>query len=168
MALAVLADMTITPAVVLSSWPRLLLLVLGLGAAVIWTMRRPPTPAAVCHATSGTAIAQVQPLHYRISRGQFMRLFDEPSPPIRASYRVVPAISEGRPVGFRIYAIRPDSLLGRLGFENGDRLERVNGLGLTSPDRALAAYARLREARYVRVLLRRNGAPLQLAYEIVD
>ena len=41
--------------------------------------------------------------------------------------RVVPAFREGRPVGFKLFAIRDGSLYSRLGLRNGDVLQRING-----------------------------------------
>jgi hypothetical protein len=48
--------------------------------------------------------------------------------------RVVPAIKDGKPDGFKLYAIRPTSIYAKVGFQNGDTLQRVNGMELTSAD----------------------------------
>jgi general secretion pathway protein C len=61
--------------------------------------------------------------------------------------RIVPEQENGRIVGIRLLGIRPDTLLGMLGLENGDRLASINGFDLTSPETALEAYARPRESR---------------------
>jgi hypothetical protein len=63
----------------------------------------------------------------------------------------------GQPIGVRIYGIRRDSILGRLGFENGDTLLDVNGYEVTGADGALAAYERLRDAPAFFIRLERQG-----------
>jgi hypothetical protein len=39
-----------------------------------------------------------------------------------------------------LFGIRPDTLLGTLGLENGDRLQTINGFDMASPEKALEAY----------------------------
>ena len=82
--------------------------------------------------------------------------------------RVVPVLRCGAPAGVRLYAIRPGSLYARLGLQNGDEVVRVDGIPLTSPDRALEAYARARLRRTVTVDLRRQKMPIEIVYQIVD
>jgi general secretion pathway protein C len=45
-------------------------------------------------------------------------------------------------------------------------LSTVNGLELASPDQALDAYAKLRNASHFSVALIRRGRPLTLVYQI--
>ncbi len=60
--------------------------------------------------------------------------------------RVVPAVKNGKPDGFKLYAIRPSSVYAKLGLQNGDTLQSINGFDLTSADKALEVYTKLREA----------------------
>jgi general secretion pathway protein C len=62
--------------------------------------------------------------------------------------------------------IRPDTLLGTLGMENGDRLQQINGFDMTSPEKALEAYARLRTADKLTVQVTRRGQLTNLDYNI--
>ncbi len=48
-----------------------------------------------------------------------------------SSVRTVPAVKDGKPAGFKLYAIRPGSLFARLGFLNGDTLVSINGFDLS-------------------------------------
>jgi general secretion pathway protein C len=50
--------------------------------------------------------------------------------------------------------------------QNGDRLLTINGLDLSSPDKALETYVRLRAANHLVVALERRGAPITLDYTI--
>ncbi len=80
--------------------------------------------------------------------------------------RVVPAIKNGSPAGFKLYAIRPSSLVAALGLANGDRVHTVDGTAVSSMDSALDVYSRLRTATRVTVEVERRGQDLALQYEI--
>ncbi|MEO7112640.1 MAG: type II secretion system protein GspC [Polyangiaceae bacterium] len=80
--------------------------------------------------------------------------------------RVVPEQEKGKTVGIRLYGIKSGSLLEAVGFENGDRLETVNGLEISTPDGALAAYAQLRAADRLIVKINRKGSESEIDYDI--
>jgi general secretion pathway protein C len=82
------------------------------------------------------------------------------------SARIVPEQKDGKVVGIRLFGIRPDTLLGKLGMQNGDRLESINGFDMASPEKALEAYARLRTADSLNVKVNRRGKPMNLDYRI--
>jgi len=64
-------------------------------------------------------------------------------------------------VGIRVFGIRPDTLLGKLGFESGDRFESINGAAVTSPDQARRAFEGLRGGK-LEVQVTRRGKPMTL------
>jgi general secretion pathway protein C len=80
--------------------------------------------------------------------------------------RIVPEQKEGKFVGIRLLGIRPQTLLGKLGLKNGDRLETINGFEMASPERALEAYARLRSAESLSVKVSRGGNPVTINLKI--
>lgn len=80
--------------------------------------------------------------------------------------RAAPVFRDGEAVGLRLSGIRPDSLLGLLGLNNGDVLENINGFGVGNLERATEAYLRLRTAERLRLRLVRNGQTMTLDYEI--
>ena len=82
------------------------------------------------------------------------------------SARIVPESKDGKVVGIRLFGIRPDTLLGTLGLQNGDRLEAINGFNMGSPDKALEAYARLRTAGNLKVDINRRGSPTTINFNI--
>lgn len=82
------------------------------------------------------------------------------------SARIVPEQKDGKVVGVRLFGIRPDTLLGSLGLQNGDRLETLNGFNMASPEKALEAYARLRTASALNVKVNRRGAPVSIDLHI--
>jgi general secretion pathway protein C len=82
------------------------------------------------------------------------------------SARIVPETKDGKVLGIRMFGIRPDTLLGTLGLQNGDRLEAINGFNMGSPEKALEAYARLRTAQNLDVNVNRRGVPVAIAFHI--
>jgi general secretion pathway protein C len=80
--------------------------------------------------------------------------------------RIVPEKDGDKSTGIRLFGVKPDSLLGVLGMENGDRLQTINGFDMTNPEKALEAYARLRTADQLTVAVNRKGAATNLDYHI--
>ena len=80
--------------------------------------------------------------------------------------RVVPAVKDGKPNGFKLYAIRPTSMYAALGLENGDTLNNVNGMDLTTADKALEVYMKIHDATTVKLTLTRRGKPMTITYKI--
>jgi general secretion pathway protein C len=82
------------------------------------------------------------------------------------SARIVPEQENGKVVGIRLLNIRPDTLLGKLGMQAGDRLQTINGFEMSSPEKALEAYAKLRTAPSIEVGLQRNGKPVTITFNV--
>ena len=68
--------------------------------------------------------------------------------------RVIPHQENGQTVGVKLYGIRRNSLLGRLGLKNGDMLRTINGFNLSDPAAALEAFATLRSSDNLSVALK--------------
>jgi hypothetical protein len=81
------------------------------------------------------------------------------------SVRMVPEVNEGKTVGMKLFGIRADSVPAALGFENGDRVTKVNGFDVGSGD-ANIVQAKLAKADAVVVEVQRRGAPVTLTYTI--
>jgi general secretion pathway protein C len=132
-----------------------------------------PRPAASPTATGGSGVApdiskgiqKVGPNEYNIDRGVVDKILENQAELMRQA-RIVPETENGKVVGIRLYGVRPDTLLGVLGMENGDRLEKINGFDMASPEKALEAYARLRTADKLTVQLNRRGAETNLDFNI--
>ncbi|MBV8759308.1 MAG: PDZ domain-containing protein [Deltaproteobacteria bacterium] len=80
--------------------------------------------------------------------------------------RIIPAMHDGKPEGFKIYAVRPSSLYARIGLVNGDTIASVNGYDMTSADKALEVYTKLRDAKKVELAIVRRAKPLTLTITI--
>jgi general secretion pathway protein C len=80
--------------------------------------------------------------------------------------RFVPSIKDGKPNGFKLYAIRPNSIFGKIGLQNGDTIKAINGNDMTTPDAALALYSKLRNASHLSVQVERRGELQTMDYVI--
>lgn len=109
-------------------------------------------------------IVRLSSTEHEIDRGVVEKILENPAELLRA--RVVPEQEGGRVVGVRLLGVRPDSLLASLGVENGDRLTAINGFELTTPEKILEAYARLRTADKLSLSVTRRGQPMTLDYAI--
>jgi general secretion pathway protein C len=85
---------------------------------------------------------------------------------LATSARFVPAMRDGHPLGFRVFAIRPGSLFARLGLSNGDTIRAINGNDMSTPDQALALYSKLRNASHLSLELDRQGGRITMDYVI--
>lgn len=80
--------------------------------------------------------------------------------------RALPAFENGQSVGFKLAAIRQNSLFSKIGLQNGDVLKRINGLTLDSPERVLEAFTKLREAKHIELDIDRGGGPVRKVYDV--
>jgi general secretion pathway protein C len=110
-------------------------------------------------------IQKVSDSEFHVDRAVVEKILSDQAE-LMKSARVVPDTQDGKVVGVRLFGIRPDTLLGVLGMQNGDRLETINGFDMASPEKALEAYMRLRTADGLKVQLNRRGAPMTIDYKI--
>jgi general secretion pathway protein C len=138
------------------------------GAASASSKAPPPPPPGNAPAVPEDikkSIQKVSATEYNIDRSAIDKILENQQLIMRSA-RVVPETENGKTVGIRLFGVRPDSLLGMIGVENGDRLERVNGFDVASPEKALEAYARLRSAEKLTVQVNRRGQPTTLDFHI--
>jgi general secretion pathway protein C len=110
-------------------------------------------------------IVVVDETHRRVDKTLIDKILANPMAVAKGA-RVVPAMKDGKAQGFKLYAIRPSSIYAKLGLSNGDTLAAVNGFDLTTADKALEVYTKLRDAKTLVVDLTRRGKPITLTYTI--
>jgi general secretion pathway protein C len=110
-------------------------------------------------------IVKLSANEYNVDRGVVDKILENQADLMRQA-RIVPEQENGKVVGIRMFGVRPDTLLGVLGMENGDRLQSINGFDIASPEKALEAYARLRTAEKLTISLNRRGQNMNLDYNI--
>jgi len=81
--------------------------------------------------------------------------------------RAVPyATKDGVPQGFRLFSIKANSLIDRLGVKNGDIVQRVNGVEISDPSTAFSLLQDVQGQSRVQIDVMRNHQPVTLSYEI--
>ena len=115
----------------------------------------------------GHGIQKIDKTTFRVDRHLVDAILEEQVDRRRDESLIFPDSEKGRVVGFRLFGVRSDSLLARLGLQNGDRVESVNGFAMTTPEKVLEAYAHLRTSNRWSVLVTRRGSRLQLQYQVL-
>lgn len=172
-----------TPSVWLTSGSQLCqaMLFRPAGAPAPTTPSTPPAaPAPVAEATPAppprggptpvppeiaSKIQKISDTEFHVDRSVVDKILENQAELMRSA-RIVPEQKDGKVVGVRLFGIRPDTLLGTLGLQNGDRLETINGFNMASPEKALEAYARLRTSSNLNVKVNRRGSPVSIDYRI--
>ena len=80
--------------------------------------------------------------------------------------RIVPETRDGKSAGFRLFSIRPEGPFAKIGLQNGDVISAINGLEMTSPDKALEVYTKLKTANHLSVAVERGGQKITKDYNI--
>ena len=80
--------------------------------------------------------------------------------------RVVPNFQDGKANGFKVFAIKPNSIFSKIGLKNGDVIQKINDREITTPDKAFQAFQDLRSEKSLAVEIVRRGGPQTLNYEI--
>jgi general secretion pathway protein C len=129
-----------------------------------------PTPATgetgdELQAAVDSGIKKIDETNYEIEKSLVDKVLLNPMAVVKGA-RVVPAMKNGKPEGFKLYAIRPTSAFAKLGLTNGDTLTSINGFELNSADKALEVYTKLREATSLELEVNRRGKPVTLKYTI--
>jgi general secretion pathway protein C len=99
-------------------------------------------------------VQKVSPNEFNIDRSVVDKILENQADLMRQA-RIVPEQENGKVVGIRLF-----------GMENGDRLEKINGFDMASPEKALEAYARLRTADQLIVSVNRRGQEMNIDYNI--
>lgn len=110
-------------------------------------------------------IAKVGEGKYEIQRGTLNKVLGNTTLLARSA-RIVPSVLNGEPNGFKLYAIRPGSLYSLLGMFNGDTISAINGHAITTPDKALEIYTKLRNATHLSIQFNRRGQDITHEYTI--
>jgi general secretion pathway protein C len=128
------------------------------------------TPAAFAGASSADlqkGVRKVSETQYEIDRNLLEKVLSDTNA-IARSARVVPSTSpkDGKPNGFKLFAIKPDSVYSMIGLQNADTVSAINGQELNSPEKAFELYAKLRTASHLQISIVRRGSPMTIDYSI--
>jgi len=127
----------------------------------------PPEPAkpgvvqdALAQKIAGK-IERVSPTEYRVDRGALNILLEAQAELMKLRIRP----ENG---GMQVLGVKPGTAIAMLGIENGDRIENVGGVDVSSPEKLLELYARLKTGGIDRMTIRlvRQGKPMNVDYVV--
>lgn len=126
----------------------------------------PVTPVSTTTQDNKDGVRQVAPDTFHIDRREVDHAVSHLSD-LFTQVRAVPYTSPGGTTqGFRLFAIKADSLIERIGLKNGDIVQRVNGVEITDPSTAFTLLQDMQGRSQIRVDVLRNQQPTTLSYEI--
>ncbi len=102
---------------------------------------------------------------YVIDKEQFNSLLTDLGP-LLSSARVVPNFKNGTIDGYKVFAIKSGSLYEKIGMQNGDIIDAINGLKIETPDKALMLFQQLKSEDHFDLDIRRDGQPIAFSYDL--
>jgi general secretion pathway protein C len=126
-----------------------------------------PLPVAAPATGFGSTLRQTGPETYAIQRQDVDNTLANMNQ-VAMQARVVPSFINGVPRGFKLFALKPDSIFTRLGLKNGDILQRINGFTLDNPTSALEAYNHLKGSSRIELEIEREGQPVRKSFTVED
>ena len=142
------------------------LVLAGATAPVVAAVEPPPAADGDdLQASIDGGVKKIDDNNYEIDRALVDKILANPMG-IAKGARIVPSVKNGKPDGFKLYAIRPSSVYAKLGMTNGDTIQAINGMELTSADKALEVYTKLKDSSSLEVDVTRRGKPTTLKYTI--
>jgi general secretion pathway protein C len=135
----------------------------GMSSATSTSAAEPPPPADGGKAAQG--VKKLGENKYEISREMLNEKLENLAELGREA-RVIPHYRDGKPQGFKLVGIRPGSLYSQLGLRSGDVIKGVNDEEITSPNKALELYEKLKNSSQVGVEIERRGRREQLDFTI--
>lgn len=128
-------------------------------------------PRAVASARSSKAstnsyadnVRKVGDNSYEVERGMIDQLIANPGTVKGARMR--PYQKDGKMKGFQMFAVRKDSLFTAIGLKSGDAITAINGYDLSSPDKVLEAYTKVKDLDKVALSVVRRGKEETFTYQ---
>jgi general secretion pathway protein C len=125
----------------------------------------PAPPAPRPGDAGGADIVRVDTGTWQVRREKLLENFANVGS-LSSQATVTPYFVQGQQLGFRLSQIRAGGVLQQIGLQEGDVLQKVNGLDIYTPQEALQAYQQLQTESTVRLNILRNNSPTTLTYEI--
>ncbi len=111
-------------------------------------------------------VTKLSDTHYQVERGAIengLANLDR----LSRDARVVPNFVDGKSNGFKVFGIKRNSAYKTLGLKNNDVITGVNGMELTSPDKALEVYSKLQNESSISLDVVRKGEAVTMEYDIL-
>ncbi|MBW1710235.1 MAG: type II secretion system protein GspC [Deltaproteobacteria bacterium] len=79
---------------------------------------------------------------------------------------IQPYKKSGKPHGFRVSSIRPNSIFYQLGLRNNDVIVKLNGVAIRQPEDIMGLYQQIKELDNVTMEVERRGRPTSFNYSL--
>lgn len=112
----------------------------------------------------GGKIRQISETSFEVDRSAVEQTIANPGELMKA--RIFTVRDGERVVGMKLMGIRPGTLLGTLGMQNGDVLTGINGFEMNDPQKMLEAYSKLMKADHLTATVVRGGKPVNIEFNI--
>lgn len=116
--------------------------------------------------TLSAGIRKVGDGRYEVDRAMLNRVLQNTNKLATSAFIRPQVDKQGRPAGFALYRIRPNSLYALLGLQNGDVVNAVNGRPMLTPEVALSFFTKLRHMSHLAVSFDRRGRTVTHDYTI--
>ena len=131
----------------------------------------PPPPTPMVHGddepqtSEVTGVTKMSGTDYRVERAEVDKALANLNE-VATQARIVPSFKNGRANGFKMFAIKRASIYDKIGLQNGDVIQKINGYEMNSPERALEIYSKLSNATSLSIELSRGSVTMTLNYAI--
>ncbi len=115
--------------------------------------------------TGSAGIRQVQPNRWLLDKQEVTAALSNLSQ-LLTKARVIPNFTDGKPDGFKIFSIAPDSLYAKIGLQNGDVLQQINGVEVKDPENFMRVFQQLKDETMIALDFVRNNRRESYTYEI--
>ncbi|WP_319777820.1 type II secretory pathway component PulC-like protein [Maridesulfovibrio sp.] len=132
---------------------------------VIWKYGREQKKIAMWDQVKSLKLVRGKTNKITVNKAEAKEILDDPNAFLKQAL-FKPNSKGGKTQGFRVTNIKSNSMLKKLGLENGDVLMRINGEMITGPTKLLQIYGSLGSASAIAMDVERKGQMLSLIVEL--
>lgn len=129
--------------------------------------RRARKPIIFEKPEEGEGIRKIGPNSYEIDQTELDKAFSNVAKLMTDAKAIPKTDANGHIAGFEIVYMKAKSLFEKIGIEKMDLLTRINGYDLSSLEKALELFSKLRYSEKFTIDLKRGGQPVTLDYAVV-
>jgi general secretion pathway protein C len=124
-----------------------------------------PVSKKVEEPAAGEGVRKLTDTSYVVSQAEIDKTLSNLNQ-VAMQARIVPNFEGGKANGFKLFSIKPDSIYAKIGLQNGDVVQKINGFEINSPDKALEIYQKLKDSKSVKIDISRGGKAMSYDYTI--
>jgi general secretion pathway protein C len=114
---------------------------------------------------AGGGVEKVAPTQYNVSRTEVDKALQDFNN-ILTQARAVPNIENGVAAGYKLFQIVPGSIYEKLGLQNGDVINGLNGTPINDPGKAFEMISELKTSSHLELQVKKDGRQQTYTYDI--